>query len=61
MTAPLLLLQTAAERLDAARQGLDIPLHERLVGVIGIAVMIALAVLLSYDRRRINWRLVGTG
>jgi CNT family concentrative nucleoside transporter len=61
MTPPLLLLQTAAERLDAARQGLDIPLHERLIGVIGIAVMIGLAVLLSYDRRRINWRLVGTG
>lgn len=61
MTPPLLLLQTAAERLEAARQGLDIPLHERLVGIIGIAVMIGLAVLLSYDRRRINWRLVGTG
>src|SRR5690606_30511095 len=50
-----------AERLAAAREGLQIPLHERLIGIIGIAVMIGLAVLLSYDRRRINWRLVGTG
>lgn len=58
---PLFLLQTAAERLAAAREGLQIPIHERLVGLIGIAVMIGLAVLLSYDRRRINWRLVGTG
>ncbi len=28
----LFLLQTAAERLDAARQGLDTPLAERLIG-----------------------------
>ncbi|MBA3895167.1 MAG: NupC/NupG family nucleoside CNT transporter [Gemmatimonadales bacterium] len=33
----------------------------RLVGVLGIAVMIGIAVLLSYDRRRIDWRLVATG
>ena len=53
--------QTAAERLDAARQGLDTPIAERLIGLLGIATMIGLAVLLSYDRRRINWRLVGIG
>ena len=57
----LWLLQTAAQRLAEARAGLDIPLHERLVGLLGIAVMIGLAVLLSYDRRRIDWRLVGSG
>jgi CNT family concentrative nucleoside transporter len=61
MIRPLFLLQTAAERLDAARQGLEIPIYERLIGAIGIAVMIGIAVLMSYDRRRINWRLVGTG
>jgi CNT family concentrative nucleoside transporter len=44
-----------------ARAGLDIPLHERLVGVLGIAVMIGLAVLISYDRKRIDWRLVASG
>ena len=53
--------QTAAERLDAARAGLDTPIAERLIGLLGIATMIGLAVLLSYDRRRINWRLVGVG
>jgi CNT family concentrative nucleoside transporter len=57
----LFLLQTAAERLDAARQGLDTPFAERLVGLLGMAVMIGLAVLLSYDRKRINWRLVAAG
>ncbi|HEX6104283.1 MAG TPA: nucleoside transporter C-terminal domain-containing protein [Gemmatimonadales bacterium] len=57
----LWLLQTAAQRLAEARAGLDIPLHHRLVGVLGMAVMIGLAVLLSYDRRRIDWRLVASG
>jgi CNT family concentrative nucleoside transporter len=44
-----------------ARAGLDLPVHERLVGVLGIAVMIGLAVLISYDRKRIDWRLVASG
>lgn len=57
----LFLLQTAAERLDAARQGLDTPLGERLIGLLGMATMIGLAVLLSYDRKRIDWRLVAAG
>jgi CNT family concentrative nucleoside transporter len=57
----LWLLQTAAQRMAEARAGLDIPLHERLVGVLGIAVMIGLAVLISYDRKRIDWRLVASG
>jgi len=62
LTLPLLLQnQAAAERFEALRGGLDIPVAERLVGVIGIAVMIGLAVLLSYDRKRINWRLVASG
>lgn len=52
---------TAAQRLDAARAGLDTPLAARLMGVVGLGVMIGLAVLLSYDRRRIPWRLVAIG
>jgi CNT family concentrative nucleoside transporter len=55
------LLQTAAERLAEARGGLDTPIAERLVGLLGIAVMIAVALLLSRDRRRVDWRLVGAG
>lgn len=62
MILPLLLqTQTAAERFEALRGGFDVPLAERLIGVLGIAVMIGLAVLMSYDRRRINWRLVASG
>ena len=57
----LWLLQTAAERMAEARAGLDTPIAERLVGVLGVAVMIGIAVLLSHDRRRIDWRLVGAG
>ncbi len=62
MTLPILLqAQTAAERFEQIRGGLDIPLGSRLIGIIGIAVMIGLAVLISYDRKRINWRLVASG
>ncbi len=53
--------QTAAERFAALSGGLDIPIGQRLIGVVGIAVMIGLVVLMSADRRRINWRLVATG
>jgi CNT family concentrative nucleoside transporter len=60
MTAALL-LQSAAERLGAVEGGLNTPLSERLLGLVGIATMIGLAVLLSYDRKRIDWRLVASG
>jgi len=53
--------QTAADRFAALSVGLDIPLGQRLIGVLGIAVMIGLVVLMSADRKRINWRLVATG
>ena len=61
MSALFLLQQSAAERLAQAREGLQTPIGTRLIGLIGIAVMIGIAVLLSQDRRRINWRLVATG
>jgi CNT family concentrative nucleoside transporter len=54
-------VQSAAERLAAAQAGLDTPLASRLIGLLGIATMLALAVLLSYDRKKIDWRLVGSG
>jgi len=57
----LFLLQSAAERLAQARGGLDTPLAERLMGLVGMATMLGIAVLLSYDRKRINWRLVASG
>ncbi len=57
----LLALQDAATRLAAIETGLQLPLLERLMGVVGVAAMIGLAVLISYDRRRIDWRLVASG
>ena len=53
--------QTAAARLAEARAGLDIPIGERLIGLIGIATMILIAWLMSFDRKAINWRLVLSG
>ena len=53
--------QTAAERFAALRGGLDIPFADRMMGVVGMVTMIGLAVLMSYDRKNINWRLVASG
>jgi CNT family concentrative nucleoside transporter len=48
--------------LEALRQGgLDQGLADRAVGLIGIAVILGIAWLLSYDRKRIPWRLVLAG
>ena len=52
---------SAAGRLAAIEQGLDTPLPDRLLGLVGIAVVVGLAVLLSADRSRIRWRLVAAG
>jgi CNT family concentrative nucleoside transporter len=60
-TQLLLQTQSAAERLAAAREGLDLSIAERAVGLLGIATMVGLAWLMSYDRKRINWRLVASG
>jgi len=55
------LVQSAAEQLQQAREGLDTPLASRLIGIVGIAAMLAIAWALSTDRRKVNWRLVGMG
>ncbi|HJS47286.1 MAG TPA: nucleoside transporter C-terminal domain-containing protein [Gemmatimonadales bacterium] len=47
--------------MAAAREQLATPFAARLVGLLGVATMIGLALLLSADRRRIDWRLVGMG
>jgi CNT family concentrative nucleoside transporter len=48
--------------LEALRQGgLDQNLADRAVGLIGIAVIVGIAWLLSYDRRKIRWQLVAAG
>jgi len=54
-------VQSAAERLADARAGLDTPFAERLIGLLGIATMLGIAVLLSSNRKRINWKLVASG
>jgi CNT family concentrative nucleoside transporter len=57
VTATLLTLAQAALPADAG----PVPLAQRLVGLLGIAVMLLIAWLISYDRRRTPWRLVAAG
>lgn len=57
----LWLLQSAAEQMAAARDGLDTPIFQRLMGLVGMAAMIGIAWLMSNNRKKVNWRLVGTG
>lgn len=53
--------QAAAERLAQLQAGLDLSLGERLIGLLGVATMIGIALALSSGRRRVNWRLVAAG
>jgi CNT family concentrative nucleoside transporter len=57
----LWLLQSAADQIAQARQGLDTPLAERLVGILGMAAMIGIAWLISTNRAKVSWRLVFMG
>lgn len=57
----LMELQSAAGQLDAARQGLDTPFIQRLMGIVGMAVMIGIAWALSSNRKKVNWKLVSYG
>lgn len=54
-------VQDAATRLAQIETGLELPVAERLMGLVGVAAMLAFAVALSYDRRRIDWRQVVAG
>ena len=57
----LWLLQELGQQLAQTREGVEQTFLARLVGVVGIATMIVIAWLLSFNRRRVNWRLVGSG
>ncbi|MFQ6045008.1 MAG: NupC/NupG family nucleoside CNT transporter, partial [Gemmatimonadales bacterium] len=54
-------LQSVAGQLGTAGGGAATPVTHRLVGILGISAMIGIAWLVSTDRRRVNWRLVGMG
>lgn len=57
-----LLLLIATGPLTRIREtGLDLTLLERATGLVGLATILGLAWLMSYDRRRFPWRLVGAG
>ena len=55
----LVVLAQAADRSAQIRDaGVPIPLAQRLIGLLGLATMLLIAWLMSYDRRRVPWRLV---
>jgi CNT family concentrative nucleoside transporter len=56
-----LLLAPAADSLTQLRSGLDITIGARAIGLLGIVTALLIAYLISYDRKHIPWRLVGSG
>jgi CNT family concentrative nucleoside transporter len=60
--AALALGQAAADRLAQMREtAAAVPMGQRLIGLLGLATMLLIAWLMSYDRRRVPWRLVAAG
>jgi CNT family concentrative nucleoside transporter len=58
---PFLLLSATGPLSQIRDTGLQLTLLQRATGLIGLATILALAWLLSYDRRRFPWRLVAAG
>jgi len=59
--SPAANLAAALQPAAALPGELSTPLGERLMGLVGIGVMILIAYLMSSQRSRIDWRLVGAG
>ena len=57
----LWVVQQVTAPLAAMQEGFDVPFAQRAMGVVGIGAMIGIAWILSSDRRKVNWRLVGFG
>lgn len=54
-------LAQAAQSLAQIGEGIDTSLADRLLGIVGMATIIAITWTLSTNRRKVNWRLVGMG
>jgi CNT family concentrative nucleoside transporter len=62
LPALLPLLTAATDPLSQLREGgLELSLLQRATGLLGLVAILAIAWLLSYDRRRVSWRLVAMG
>jgi len=62
LSVPMQLLDAAAVPAQSVHDAaLHLTLGQRATGLLGLAVMLGIAWLMSYDRRRVSWRLVGTG
>jgi len=51
----------ASAGTSAARPMEEVPLRQRLVGLIGVAMILSIGYLMSRDRRAIDWRVVAWG
>jgi len=58
---PLLASPAADALARLGERGLELSVPERAIGLVGIAAMILIAWVMSYDRKRFPWRLVLTG
>lgn len=60
MSVPFVLAQAATQAVQLPRST-DTALFDRLMGVVGLGVMILIAYAMSENRKAIDWRLVGMG
>ena len=61
MPLPLLASPAADGLARLSERGLELSVAERAMGLVGIAAMILIAWVMSYDRKRFPWRLVLSG
>jgi CNT family concentrative nucleoside transporter len=60
LTVPFVLAQAATQAVQLPR-ATDTALVDRLMGIVGLGVMILIAYAMSENRKAIDWRLVGMG
>jgi CNT family concentrative nucleoside transporter len=55
------MLRPVSPQMTQLWEGLDTAFPQRLMGLVGMAAMIGLAWVLSNNRKRVNWKLIGMG
>ena len=57
----LMFVDVAADQIAVPSGGLETPLIDRLRGIVGLVVLVGMAWVLSTDRTKVPWRVVGWG
>ena len=55
------LTERAQTTIADTRMDVDVPIHQRLISVLGLVVLLLAAWAMSVDRRRVDWRLLAWG